>query len=111
VLEVAVVGVPDEAGLDKPVAVVVPRTGASVQEEDLVEFCRAGLASFKRPRRVLLVDSLPKTATGKLQRYLVRATLSSSFLDGEVTGEDTGEVTGDDTAEVAGEVAESVGDR
>jgi hypothetical protein len=54
---------------------------------------------------------LPKTATGKLQRYLVRATLSSSFLDGEVTGEDTGEVTGDDTAEVAGEVAESVGDR
>jgi benzoate-CoA ligase family protein len=84
VLEVAVVGVPDEAGLDKPVAAVVPRTGAKVDEAELVEFCRAGLATFKRPRRVFLVDSLPKTATGKLQRYLVRATLASSFLDGEV---------------------------
>jgi acyl-coenzyme A synthetase/AMP-(fatty) acid ligase len=36
------------------------------------------LAAFKRPRRVLLVESLPKTATGKLQRYLVRATLGAT---------------------------------
>jgi benzoate-CoA ligase len=78
VVEVAVVGVPDEAGLDKPVAVVVARPGAVVREDELVEFCRAGLAAFKRPRRVLLVESLPKTATGKLQRYLVRATLGST---------------------------------
>ncbi|MDT7656747.1 MAG: hypothetical protein QOF38_1462, partial [Pseudonocardiales bacterium] len=78
VIEVAVVGAPDEAGLDKPVAVVVARPGAVVREDELVEFCRAGLAAFKRPRRVLLVESLPKTATGKLQRYLVRATLGTT---------------------------------
>jgi len=77
VVEVAVVGVPDEAGLDKPVAAVVVRPGASVGEDELVEFCRAGLAAFKRPRRVLLVEALPKTATGKLRRYLVRGSLTS----------------------------------
>ena len=76
VVEVAVVGVPDEAGLDKPVAAVVVRPGASVGEDELVEFCRAGLAAFKRPRRVLLVEALPKTATGKLRRYLVRGSLT-----------------------------------
>jgi benzoate-CoA ligase family protein len=87
VVEVAVVGAPDEAGLDKPVAVVVPRPGAVVREDELVEFCRAGLAAFKRPRRVLLVESLPKTATGKLQRYLVRAALGTtpSTVTGTVT--------------------------
>jgi benzoate-CoA ligase family protein len=77
VVEVAVVGVPDQAGLDKPVAAVVVRSGAGVGEDELVEFCRAGLAAFKRPRRVLLVEALPKTATGKLRRYLVRASLTS----------------------------------
>ena len=56
---------------------MVARAGATPRADDLVEFCRAGLAAFKRPRRVVLVDSLPKTATGKLQRYLVRATLAS----------------------------------
>jgi acyl-coenzyme A synthetase/AMP-(fatty) acid ligase len=61
--------------LDKPVAAVVVRPGATVREDELVAFCRAGLAAFKRPRRVIVVDSLPKTATGKLQRYRVRASL------------------------------------
>jgi benzoate-CoA ligase len=75
VLEVAVVAVPDASGLDKPVAAAVVRAGSGVNEAQLVEFCRAGLAAFKRPRRVVLVDSLPKTATGKLQRYLVRGML------------------------------------
>ena len=56
---------------------MVVRSGASVGEDELVEFCRAGLAAFKRPRRVLLVEALPKTATGKLRRYLVRGSLTS----------------------------------
>lgn len=76
VIEAAVVGMPDADGLDKPVAAVVARAGSSLTESDLVEFCRQGLAAFKRPRRVIMVDELPKTATGKLQRYLVRADLA-----------------------------------
>jgi benzoate-CoA ligase family protein len=70
VAQVAVIGVPDENGLDKPVAVVV--AAEPVTEDALVGWCREGLAAFKRPRRVLFVDELPKTATGKIQRFKVR---------------------------------------
>jgi acyl-coenzyme A synthetase/AMP-(fatty) acid ligase len=53
------------------------------------------LAAFKRPRRVLLVESLPKTATGKLQRYLVRATLGATpgATPGATSGSTPGPVT------------------
>ena len=68
--EVAVVGLPDENGIDKPVAAVVRR--APVTEDELVRWCREGLAAFKRPRHVVFVDAIPKTATGKMQRYKVR---------------------------------------
>jgi len=70
VREAAVVGVADADGLDKPVAVVVVGDGAD--EDDLVAWCREGLAHFKAPRRVVFVTDLPKTATGKLQRFKVR---------------------------------------
>lgn len=72
VAEVAVVGVPDAEGLDKPVACVVAASGSQVDEEALIAFCREGLASFKRPRHVVAVEELPKTATGKVQRFAVR---------------------------------------
>ena len=68
----AVVGVPDENGLDKPVACVMLEPGATAARAELVAFCREGLASFKRPREVLIVDKLPTTATGKLRRFAVR---------------------------------------
>ena len=73
VMQAAVVGVPDEDGLDKPVAVVVVEQGTT--QDELVSWCRDGLASFKRPRSVVFVDELPKTATGKLQRFKVRELL------------------------------------
>ncbi|MCP9948450.1 benzoate-CoA ligase family protein [Actinomadura madurae] len=68
----AVVGLPDADGLDKPIACVVLREGAAAEPAELIEFCRAGLASFKRPREVLVVDKLPTTPTGKLRRFAVR---------------------------------------
>jgi benzoate-CoA ligase family protein len=75
----AVVGVPDRDGLDKPVACVVLQEGASAEPAELIGFCRAGLAGFKRPREVLIVDELPTTATGKLQRYVVRELVASAL--------------------------------
>ena len=74
VREAAVVGVPDSNELDKPVACVVLVEGAEVGETDLVTWCREGLAAFKRPRAVLVLDELPKTATGKIQRFKLRET-------------------------------------
>lgn len=72
VAEVAVVGVPDDAGLVKPVAYVVAATGRDVDPAELDTFCRDRLAAFKRPRKVVVVSEIPKTATGKLKRYLLR---------------------------------------
>jgi benzoate-CoA ligase family protein len=69
---VVVVSLPDADGLDKPVACVVLAPGSSTTAEELVGFCREGLAAFKRPRHVLVFDELPTTATGKLQRFRIR---------------------------------------
>jgi benzoate-CoA ligase family protein len=71
--EAVVIGVPDADGLDKPVAYVVPRPGAVIDPDEVIAFCRAGLASFKRPRQVIEVSELPRTATGKIQRFRLRA--------------------------------------
>jgi benzoate-CoA ligase family protein len=70
--QVVVVSVPDEDGLDKPAACVVLLPGAAATADELIAFCREGLAAFKRPRHVLLFDELPITATGKLQRFRIR---------------------------------------
>jgi benzoate-CoA ligase family protein len=78
VVEAAVVGVPDSNELDKPVACVVLAEGARADADELVQWCREGLAAFKRPRAVLVVDQLPKTATGKIQRFRLRDMASAS---------------------------------
>ena len=72
VAEAAVVGGADADGLDKPVAAVVLRAAAPPTAEELVAFCREGLAHFKAPRAVVFVDDCRKTATGKMQRFKVR---------------------------------------
>ncbi|GAA4730854.1 benzoate-CoA ligase family protein [Phytohabitans rumicis] len=74
VAQAVVVGAPDADGLDKPVAFVVPRTGHDVTEDELIEFCRTAIESYKRPRRVVFVDAYPTTATGKIRRVELRST-------------------------------------
>jgi fatty-acyl-CoA synthase len=70
--EVAVVGIPHERWGEVPEAFVVLRSDASVSEGELREFGREALAHFKVPHRFTFVDELPKTATGKLQKYVLR---------------------------------------
>ena len=72
VLEAAVVGYRDDEGLQRPVAFVVATPGSAVDEAELEVLCKAELAGYKRPRRYRVVDSLPKTTTGKIQRYVLR---------------------------------------
>jgi len=72
IAEAAVVAAPDADGLDKPVACVVPRPQRELDPAALIEFCRAGLASYKRPRAVVGMAELPKTATGKIRRNVLR---------------------------------------
>jgi len=72
VQEVAVVGLPDERWGEAPHAFVVLKNGATTTEEELREFAREHLAHFKAPHRVNFVSELPKTATGKIQKYVLR---------------------------------------
>jgi fatty-acyl-CoA synthase len=72
VQEVAIVGMPDEKWGEAPHAYVVLAPGKSATAEEMIEFTRERLAHFKAPREVHFVDALPKTATGKIQKYLLR---------------------------------------
>ena len=76
VLEAAVVGARDELGLEIVVAFVVPASGATPIAAELERHCRDRLTSFKRPRRVIVTDDLPKTATGKIKRFELREALT-----------------------------------
>jgi acyl-CoA synthetase (AMP-forming)/AMP-acid ligase II len=75
VLEAAVVGVPDEVYGEQVGAAVVPKPGDDVSPEEIVAFCRERLARFKAPRRVVLVDALPRNAGGKVLKAPLRAAL------------------------------------
>lgn len=72
VSQAIVVAALDADGLEKPVAYVVLGPGSRASEEELIEFCRDGMASFKRPRKIVFVDSYPTTATGKIRRVELR---------------------------------------
>jgi benzoate-CoA ligase len=78
VLESAVVGARDASGLEMVVAFVVPRAGRTVDMALLDSHCRARMAAFKRPRQIHVLDALPKTATGKIQRFALRDKLASA---------------------------------
>jgi fatty-acyl-CoA synthase len=73
VQEVAIVGFPHERWGEAPHAFVVLKKGALADERELREFARANLAHFKAPHSVTFVKELPKTATGKIQKYILRA--------------------------------------
>jgi len=73
VLEAAVVGMPHEKWGEAPQAFVVLRPGASATPAELREFCRSQLAHFKVPQDFHFPAELPKTATGKIQKFVLRA--------------------------------------
>jgi benzoate-CoA ligase len=72
VLEAAVIGKEDADGLTKTKAYVVRKAGQSVTDEELKAFVKERLAPYKYPRFIEFVDELPKTATGKIQRFRLR---------------------------------------
>lgn len=72
VLEAAVIGVPDDQGLTKTKAFVVLKAGQEVSEEALQAFVKTRLAPYKYPRSIAFLAELPKTATGKIQRFKLR---------------------------------------
>ena len=77
VLLAAVVAMPDAKWGEVPCAFVELKEGATLEEAELVDFCRAQLARFKVPKRVVF-GTLPKTSTGKIQKFQLRERMSSA---------------------------------
>ena len=72
VQEAAVIGIPDPYWVEKVHAVVVLKKGASVTDQELIDFCKQNLARFKAPKSVEFVEALPKTSTNKILKRELR---------------------------------------
>ena len=72
VLECAVVAIPHETWGERPKAFVVLRDGAEADPRDLIEHVRSRIAHFKAPDEIAFLEALPKTSTGKVQKYALR---------------------------------------
>ncbi|MDE2465520.1 MAG: AMP-dependent synthetase, partial [Alphaproteobacteria bacterium] len=75
IAEVAVAGRPDQTWGEAVVAFVVLRDGSQVSAEELIGFCREQIASYKKPRHVVFIDTLPKNASGKVLKRELRERL------------------------------------
>jgi acyl-CoA synthetase (AMP-forming)/AMP-acid ligase II len=73
VAQVAVVGLPDERLGEVAAAWVVPRAGAVIDNAAFIAWCRENMANYKVPRQLHVVEALPTTASGKVQRFALRA--------------------------------------
>jgi acyl-CoA synthetase (AMP-forming)/AMP-acid ligase II len=81
VLEAAVIGVPDRLWGESVMAVVRPRPGATVKEQDLLKLCRSYLAGYKKPRFFRFQDHLPKSAYGKILKRELKAAIVAEMSE------------------------------
>ena len=75
--EAAVIGIPDPVFLEAVCAVVVPRPGAKISDKDVIAYCADHLAGYKKPKRVVFVDNLPRTPSHKI----IKAELRDRYRD------------------------------
>lgn len=78
VLEAAVIGTPDEVWGEAVKAFIVPKPGMKITKDDIIEWCKQRLASYKKPKYVEFVDELPKSASGKILKRVLREKEKSS---------------------------------
>jgi fatty-acyl-CoA synthase len=80
VAEAAVVGVKHERRQERPIAVAVLAPGAEVSEEELLEFLKTRVATWWLPDRILFIEEIPKTGTGKFDKKVVRDRFSDALM-------------------------------
>jgi len=72
VLEVAIIGIPDDKWGEAVKAVVVPKEGEKISEDEIISHCQANLASYKKPKSVEIIEILPRNAAGKVMKFKLR---------------------------------------
>lgn len=72
VKEVSIIGIPDPKYIEAVCAVIVKKEGAYLTEEDVINYCKQYLASYKKPKKVVFVDKIPRTPSGKVQKFILR---------------------------------------
>ena len=72
IAQAAVVGIPDERMGEVAKAILVPAKGAVIEKDEFLAWCRANMANYKAPRQVEILEALPLTASGKVQKFMLR---------------------------------------
>ncbi len=98
--DAAVIGIEDPIRGEVPKAYIVPKMGATIDEKDLLEFCRQSLAPYKVPRSIEMIDEIPKNITGKILKRTLRRIAAGLPADEEDEEEDIEEAE-DEVEEVA----------
>ena len=81
VMDVAVIGIPGERLGEEIKALIVPKPGHVVSEEEIVYLCKENLAGYKKPRSIDFVDQLPKNPTGKILKRVLREAYTRAGRD------------------------------
>ncbi|WP_026581783.1 acyl-CoA synthetase [Bacillus sp. J33] len=72
VKEVSIIGIPDPKYIEAVCAVIVKKEGCILTEEEVIAYCKENLASYKKPRKVIFAEELPRTPSGKVQKFILR---------------------------------------
>jgi len=84
VQNVSVIGIPDSVMGEVAAAYIIPRPGETIDPQEIVEFCVGEIANFKVPRYVVVLDVLPMTQSGKVQKFRLRELADRALADGKL---------------------------
>lgn len=78
--DVAVIGIPDPKYIEAVCAVIVLKSGENATEQEILEYVTDKIARYKKPREIVFVEDLPRTPSGKIQKYKLREQFSMTHL-------------------------------